>query len=227
MESKHPELPPERVAAALRGDRAAFGELYRCYSPRVRASVVNAIRFRADLAPHLDDILGEVWARLLADECRQLRSYDASRGAFGYYLRMRAWALARMLAAQVLRRNDVYMLDDPFVSLFAEDGLEGRLLGRDALERLHAAVNERLDRVDLGLFEEVYVKGRKIEEVGRELGLGKDAAYRRCHRLRTKIQRIADELAAEQPGGTPVPTGMLAAFVAVSGCLSDFPLGAP
>ena len=98
MQSKHPELPPERIDAALGGDRVAFTELYRCYAPRVRASVATAIRFRAELAPYLDDILGEVWARFLADGCRQLRSYDPERGAFGYYLRLRTWALARMLS---------------------------------------------------------------------------------------------------------------------------------
>jgi len=224
MQSKHPELPPDRIAAALAGDRAAFGELYRCYAPRVRAAVVTAIRFRAELVPHLDDILAEVWARLLADGCRQLRTFDPARGAFGYYLRMRSWALARMLAAQVLRRARLVELDDPFVSLFAEDGLEGKLQGRDALERLYAEVRARLDPIDLALFENVYVEGRKIEEVGRALGLGKDAAYRRSHRLRAKLQRIADEL-AKTPGLGPVPLTVLLAFVAAADRLSDFPCG--
>jgi DNA-directed RNA polymerase specialized sigma24 family protein len=225
MESKHPELPPERITAALGGDRAAFGELYRCYGPRVRASVASAIRFRAELAPHFDDILGEVWARFLADGCRQLRSYDPARGAFGYYLRMRSWAMARMLAAQVLRRAQLVELDDPFVSLFGQDGLEGRLQGRDALGRLYAVVKARLDPVDLGLFHEVYVKGRKIEEVGRELGLGKDAAYRRSHRLRAKIQRIADEAAVASPAVGPVSLASLVGFVAIAERLSDFHFG--
>ena len=222
MQSKHPELPPERIDAALGGDRVAFTELYRCYAPRVRASVATAIRFRAELAPYLDDILGEVWARFLADGCRQLRSYDPERGAFGYYLRLRTWALARMLAAQVLRRAALVELDDPFVSLFAEDALEGRLQGRDALERLYEAVKARLDSVDLALFDHVYVEGQKIEDVGRSLGLSKDAAYRRSHRLRAKIQRIADELA---PGPRPVPVSLLVAFVAIAEGLSDFHLG--
>lgn len=225
MESKHPELPTERIHAALKGDRAAFGELYRCYSPRVRASVANALRFRAELARHYDDILNEVWARFLANGCRQLQSFDASRGVFGYYIHMRAWAMARMLAAQWLRRDRLVELDDPFVSLFAEDGLEGRLHGRDELERLYAEVEARLDRVDLSIFEEVYVKGRKIEEVGRELSLSKDAAYRRSHRLRTKLQRIADELPGTGGRGKPpVPLAMLVAFVAIAEALSDFHL---
>lgn len=226
MESKHPELPTDRIDAALRGDRKAFGELYRCYSPRVRASVANALRFRAELARHYDDILNEVWARFLANGCRQLQSFDKARGAFGYYIHMRAWALARMLAAQWLRRDRLVELDDPFVSLFAEDGLEGQLHGRDELERLYAEIEVRLDRVDLKIFEEVYVKGRKIEEVGREEGLSKDAAYRRSHRLRTKIQRIAEELAGAGGGGkSPVPLAMLVAFVAISEALSDFHFG--
>jgi RNA polymerase sigma factor (sigma-70 family) len=226
MQSKYPELPLDRIAAALRGDGAAFAELYRCYGPRVRATVAAAIRFRADLVPYHDDIEGEVWARFLADGRRQLQSFDASRGAFGYYLRMRTWAMARMLAAQYLRRARLVELDDPFVALFGEDGLEGQLLGRDVLERLYEAVKARLDEVDLTLFERVYVEGRKIEEVGRALGLSKDAAYRRSHRLRKKIQRIADEL-AKSPGVGPVPLTALVAFVALAERLSDFHFGAP
>jgi RNA polymerase sigma factor (sigma-70 family) len=228
-QSKYPELAPERVAAALAGDRAAFGELYRCYGLRVRGSVAAAIRFRAELAPYLDDILGEVWARFLANGCRQLQSYEPGRGAFGYYLRMRTWAMARMLAAQYLRRARLVELDDPFVSLFAEDGLEGRLLGRDVLERLYEAVGARLDAVDLALFEHVYVEGQRIEEVGKSVGLTKDAAYRRCHRLRTKIQRIAEELLGTAPGTGkgPLPLALLMAFVAIAEHLSDFPDTAP
>jgi RNA polymerase sigma factor (sigma-70 family) len=222
-----PELRPERITAALRGDRAAFGELYRCYGPRVRAAVATAIRFRAELMPYLDDIVGEVWARFLADGCRQLRTYDPERGAFGYYLRMRAWALARMLAAQVLRRAQLVQLDDPFVSLFAEDRLEGRLLGRDVLERLYTEARARLDPVDLAFFEHVYIEGQRIEAVGQRLGLSKDAAYRRSHRLRAKIQRIADELSAEPPGQGPVPLAVLVALVAIAERLSDFPSAAP
>lgn len=221
------ELPPERIAAALAGDRVAFGELYRCYGGRVRASVAAAIRFRAELFPHFDDILGEVWARFLANGCKLLLSYDAERGAFGYYLRMRTWAMARMLAAQHLRRNKLVQLDDPFVSLFGEDGLEGRVLGRDTLAQIYAAVQDRLDAVDLAIFERVYVEGRRIEDVGVDLGLRKDAAYRRSHRLRAKIQRIADELAATPSPRSqgPVMLVMLVAFVAVAEHLSEIHRG--
>lgn len=194
MKSKHPELSPQRVAAVLEGDRDAFAELYRCYSPRVRAAVVTAIRFRSDLATHLDDLLSEVWARLLADDCRQLRAYQPSRGPLGHYLRMRAWALARMVAAQYLRRADRVELDDPFVSMFADGDLEDRLQSRDVLERLYDMVRSRLDAKDLALFEQVYVQGQRIESVGQTLGLRRDAAYRRSHRLQAKIERIAQEL---------------------------------
>lgn len=225
MTSKYPELTPQRIADALAGDRAAIAELYRCYGLRVRASVATAIRFRPELASYLDDIVSEVWVRVLADGCRPLRTYDAGRGPFGYYLRMRTWAMARMVAGQILRRARLVELDDPFVSLFAEDGLEGRLLGRDELERLYQAVRERLDAVDLAIFERVYVEGRQIDEVGQALGLRKDAAYRRSHRLRAKIQKIADEVMP--PAEASRPLAVLVAFVAIAEHLSDFPCVGP
>lgn len=218
--SNYPELPRERVLAALDGDRAAFTELYRCYGATVRSSTAMAIRFRSDLVAHLEDIVAEIWARFLADGCKRLRSYDPERGPFGYYLRMRTYAMARMLAAQYVRAAKTVELDDPFLALFGKDELEGRVLSRDALERLHQAVQQRLPEADQAIFEHVFVRGEKILEVGDLLGMSRDAVYRRSHRLKDKIQKIADELfASDSPtdaGAGRALVVMLVAFAAAS-----------
>ena len=220
---KYSELANERVMAALDGDREAFAELYRCYVPTVWSAVAAALRHRAELCLHQEDIVAEVWSRLLADGCKRLRSFDSSRGPFGYYLRMRAYALARMIADKTLRRLGTVEMDDPFHSTFRGGELEGQLLSRDDLARLERAVREQLNELDQVLFEQVLVLGGKITEVAADLSLTRDVAYRRSQRLRAKVARIAEELGLGGPNG-PRPTVVLAlliAFCAHAGMMSS------
>lgn len=189
-----PELPRERVAQALAGDRAAVTDVYQTYDPAVRSAVVAAIRHRPALEPELEDLVSEIWTRFVEGGCWRLRSYDPARGAFGYYLRMRAFATARALAAKRQHREPTVALTDPLVSLMGDDGLEGRVLDRDALAQLWVALKERLGEVDLALLQGVLVEGRLVREVAPELGLGEAAAFRRSHRLKDKIEKIAVEV---------------------------------
>lgn len=219
--SPFPELPHARVAQALAGDRTAFAELYETYDPAVRAAVVAAIRHRPALEGELEDFVSEIWTRFVADGGWRLRSYDPERGAFGYYLRMRAFATARALASQRAHRTQTVAMTDPLVSLLGDDGLEGRVVSRDALERLWAAMKERLGETDLMLFQGVFVEGRLVREVGDELDLTEAAAYRRCHRLKDKIERIASELLGaeaigERGGAGPAVVVLLASLLAQS-----------
>lgn len=214
-----PELPRERIAQALAGDRAAVADVYATYDPAVRSAVVAAIRHRPALEPELEDFVSEIWTRFVADGCWRLRSYDPERGAFGYYLRMRAFATARALAAAKVHRTATVEMTDPLVSLLGDDGLEGRVLDRDALERLWAVLQERLGEADLALFQGVFVEGRLVREVAGELGVSEAAAFRRSHRLREKIERIAAEVLGAEPvdpkrGGSTLVVLMLASAVA-------------
>lgn len=212
-QGKYSELSTERVMAALDGDREAFAELYRCYGPTVRSTVAAVVRHRSQLAVHFDDIVAEVWTRFVADDRKRLRSFDPSRGPFGYYLRMRTFALARMLADQILRRSKTVELDDPFHSTFCSDEFEGQMLGRSELEALDREVRERLSEADLLLFDQVLVLGRNVGQVASELGITRDAAYRRSHRLKQKVLVIAQELGIGGPTG-PRPTAVLALLIA-------------
>jgi RNA polymerase sigma factor (sigma-70 family) len=214
-----PELPPERIAQAVAGDRAAIAAVYATYDPAVRSAVVAAIRHRPSLEPELEDFVSEIWARFIADGCWRLRSYDPARGTFGYYLRMRAFAIARALASKRVHRTTTVEMTDPLVSLFGDDGLEGRVISRDSLERLWSVLKERLGEADLALFHGVFVEGRLVREVAAEQGLTESAAFRRSHRLKEKIERIATELLGaevidERGGGPTVVVLLLASLVA-------------
>jgi hypothetical protein len=211
-----PELPAERVAQALAGERAAVADVYTTYDPAVRSAVVAAIRHRPSLEPELEDLVSEIWTRFVEGGCWRLRTYDPARGAFGYYLRMRAFATARALAAKRVHREPTVALTDPLIGLFGEDGLEGRVLDRDALGRLWAVLEERLGETDLALFQGVLVEGRLVKEVAGELGLGEAAAFRRSHRLKEKIEKIAAEVlgAEARDVGGPALVVLLASLLA-------------
>jgi RNA polymerase sigma factor (sigma-70 family) len=200
--TSYPELPAERVALALTGDREAFAELYSTYDPSVRAAVVAAIRHRPELEDELEDLVGEIWMRWLDRACWRLRKYDPTRGAFGFYLRMKAFATARALADLRIHRTAIVPLDDPLVWLFATEDPEARTLDRNELERLWAAMRERLNAIDLALFQGVLVEARLVREVGAELGLTDEVAYRRSHRLKQKLARIAAEVLGTRDGGS-------------------------
>jgi hypothetical protein len=81
-------------------------------------------------------------------------------------------------------------------------------------------MKERLGETDLALFQGVFVEGRLVREVGLELGLTEAAAYRRSHRLKDKIERIASELmdteGLVERGGGPALVVLLASLLAQS-----------
>jgi RNA polymerase sigma factor (sigma-70 family) len=220
---RFPELSEERIARALAGDRAAVAELYETYDPAVRSAVVAAIRHRPALEPELEDFVSEIWTRFVADGCWRLRSYDPKRGTFGYYVRMRAFATARALAGKRAHREPTVALTDPLVSLFGDDGLEGRMISRDTLAQLWAALQERLGAEDLLLFQGVFVEGRFVREVAEELGMTESVAFRRTHRLKQKLERIAAEVMgtrAVEAGGGGSGVVLLLASLLAQGMLS-------
>jgi RNA polymerase sigma factor (sigma-70 family) len=189
--SSFPELSRERIAQALAGDRSAVADIYRTYRVTVALAVAAAIRHRPALDAELEDFASEVWTRFVDDDCRRLRSYDPARGAFGYYLRMRAFATARMLAERRTHRGGAEHID---ASAPDDEGLEGRVVRRDVLLRLWTALRDRLGLADLALFSAVFIEGKFVREVAQTLGLTEAVVYRRSQRLRRKVERIAIEV---------------------------------
>lgn len=192
MAHAFPELATERVRRAISGDRAALAELYGTYEPVVRRAVAAAMRRRSAPAHELDDFVSEVWTRFVADGCRRLHGFDESRGSFGFYLRMRASAIANALVDRRARMEEMEQRDPSPCA--CDDDPEGRLVGRQALARLWDALATRLSRAELALFAAVFVEGRFVREIAASMGLTEVVVYRRRHRLRRKIERIAASL---------------------------------
>jgi RNA polymerase sigma factor (sigma-70 family) len=187
-----PELSAEHVRRALDGDRAALADLYGTYAPVVRRAVAAAMRRRSMSLHELDDLVSEVWTRFVADGCRRLHGFDATRGTFGYYVRMRAYAVANALVDRRARAREIEHGDPPASS--GDDDPEDRMVGRQTLARLWDALATQLSRAELALFAAVFVEGRFVREVAASMGLTEAVVYRRRHRLRRKIDRIVASL---------------------------------
>lgn len=83
------------ISAALGRDRAASLALTERVGPFIRARVLRATRGRPLAGLQPEDVMQEVWCRLLADDGRRLRAYDPARGkTLGGFV--------NMIAAQVM-----------------------------------------------------------------------------------------------------------------------------
>jgi DNA-directed RNA polymerase specialized sigma24 family protein len=192
------ELAPITIQRALEGDRAAFARLYRHYRSIVRGAVAARVRAWPTMTSHMDDILGDVWVQMLADDRKALRCYDPRRGAFAYFIKL----LAASRASSVIRRRASRKRQPVPVETGTEDQIEHVLLQRNFLETLWASAQPLIKDVDEELFVRVMVMGRETKEVALELGLGQDAAYQRITRLRDKLVCLAGKLRADERGPT-------------------------
>jgi DNA-directed RNA polymerase specialized sigma24 family protein len=203
------ELDPTTIQRALDGDRAAFTVLYRHYRGVVRGAVAARVRAWPSVTSQLEDILGEVWVQMLADDRRALRLYDPTRGELGYFIRLLAASRASTAIRRRMRQAAPLVPVDPD----ATEEIERAMLQRDFIEALWAKARPLIKDVDEELFVRVMVLGREAKEVALELGLRQDAAYQRIARLRSKLLRVAAELLAEEPGARPLAVERVQAVV--------------
>ncbi len=209
-----PEISPSQLARALGGDKAAIAELYRCYHPTVRHAIGSRVRRWPALRPHFEDIVQEVWARMLARGCKPLQYFDPDRGIpFGFFIRMVSAQIAWEIGRGLVNKGTLEDLAPPRHS----DSVDptGQLIDREFLERLWEAVQQALDEIDLHIFRGLYLEQRKLKDIGAEKGLSEHAVYQRRRRLKQKINKLAEDL-LQVRGRAAGPTGsgaMMAALV--------------
>jgi RNA polymerase sigma-70 factor (ECF subfamily) len=94
--------PLALIHAALEGDRWAAIELSRRVGPAIRARVLRITRGRPTGAVDLEDMVQEVWGRLLANDGRRLRAFDPGRGVSlpGFISLIAGQAVAEIIEAQ-------------------------------------------------------------------------------------------------------------------------------
>lgn len=211
------DLPREAIDRALDGDAAAFRRFYLHYDPTVRWAVGLRVYRWPALVPLFDDIVQEVWVRLVHRDCKVLRYYERDRDVpFWRFLAFVSTRLGWRLGKRHLKHPESELFD---VADEEDWGFVMKMLHQDFLERLVTLVRERLDDKDVALFEGFYLGGQTIREIAVELGIPENTAYQRHGRLRHKLSVLADELLGQRTGsGATELVATLIVMVSLLGC---------
>lgn len=173
--------------------------------PAVQAEVGWALLREArgeqrDARQDLRDFVQEVFVALLAERGKALRRWDPERGrSLDSYVRL----IARRRVAALLRssrhrpRPDESMAGDALELHACDEGeLARRLESSDALARMLARLDTRLDERGAMLFRLLYVEECSVEEVMDSTAMTRDAIYA----WRLRFRKLAASL---QPGPSP------------------------
>jgi len=189
------------LAALLEGgaDRERAWQRFCARFERLIASCIYKTlrRYGASYsADDLNDLVCEVWLRLLRNEMAALRRFDGARGAsLASYLGL----IATNVTIDFLRgRREQTDVTSVTLVVDAEgDGIVDRTersaLARRALSRLSDEERE--------FVVECFHTERSPKELARTFGISIDTVYTRKFKLRAKLQRIIEDL---QGGGTAV-----------------------
>ncbi|MCB9712271.1 MAG: sigma-70 family RNA polymerase sigma factor [Myxococcales bacterium] len=190
-------LDPSLLQAAIQGGSpTAFEALYHRYYDRVRASVVRAA-LKTGHHRDIEELVQDVWLRLLSHDRRILRRFDATRGPFERFIGFVAYQQA-LVSAHQQRRHDEHTtslsstdspLEDDRTSLFAAD-----LIQNDLFDKLVDRAAAELSDDEHLLLREIYYGDRTIRDIASELGLSENAVYKRNERLKKKLGAIVDRL---------------------------------
>lgn len=182
---------PTMIRQALAGDRRAARRLAERCAPVIRVRVLRMTRGRTGPGGlDTDDLVHEVWCRLLTDDGRRLRSYDPARGkTFEGYISMIAGQLVATVAehhAAAKRRapgGHGELEEARHVAAAAADP-EANVAGRQAKDALWQHLEAQLSargRVVLAL---VYTDGLSVDEAAARMGVKKQVVYNWQHKIR-------------------------------------------
>lgn len=183
------------VRAARDGDEATFAALYERLAPSLYGWAV--LRIPDELAGWVepDDLLQDVWVRALGAFAR----YDPERGPFRPWL----FGVAKHVLLDALRRHRVRVR--PSQEPARDEGGEGgsrarlsqvpgegtaisrRIARREDVATFLAEV-AALAEPDRDLLVHHGLEGLTLEQTGRRLGIGRDAAHKRWQRLRRRLR---------------------------------------
>jgi DNA-directed RNA polymerase specialized sigma24 family protein len=204
--SEGSELDLEVLRRALADPHGEdFVAFFERYGPTVQWAVgVRAFGWPA-LTSSFADILQEVWVRILRDaERAPLLGYDEGRGTrFSRYLARHARRLAWKVCKPLLRHPPTEALDGEPED---ESDFTQALIHLDESERVTAMLRAELDGDEAYFFEQHFIAGRPIQDVGAERGKPANASHQFKGRLAKKLVRLARKLLGLEPPDDD-PTG--------------------
>jgi len=199
------ELTPELLRrAVVERDPAAVRTSVRLLTPIVQAAVVRVLfRRRAgargrDVRQEVDDLLQDVFAKLLDDGGRRLLDWAPERGsAAAYFAVVARNEVSNILSSRVRSPWTEQPTEAESLEGHVTNGgaLERRLEARRELAELGRRLQEGLNERDQRLFRLLHVEQREPAEVCEELGVSANALSQAKRRLRKRLRGLVGALA--------------------------------
>ncbi len=188
---RRPDDVPATIRRALAGDRRAARRLAERVAPVIRARVLRMTRGRRGPGGlDTDDLIHEVWCRLLDDDGRRLRGYDPERGkTFEGYVSMVAGQLVATMAekhAAAKRRapgGEGELTEAQHVADAIADP-EQIAAGRDLHGALWRHLEGQLSERGQAVLALVYTDGLSVDEAADRMGVRKQVVYNWQHKIR-------------------------------------------
>jgi len=183
------ELDPTVIEQAIvHGSRPAFVRLYHHYEGNVRYGVARAA-LKSGYGREVEELVQEVWCRLLNNSRRLLSYYDPERGPFGRYIKWVAYQQALVVSHQQLRKAFVHRLPGDGDEVVDDQalGFVSNVIQSDIFQKVLDRVDAELSEAERVLLREHYLGERTLRDLAQELGIKEDTIYQRNHRLKKKL----------------------------------------
>ncbi len=194
------------IEAALRGERVAVRRLMERLTPVIRARVLRLTRGLPGPGGHdADDLVSEVWARLLESDAQRLRAFDPARGkTLEGFVSLIAGQLVitEARAARAEKRGSGRApepLDAADSVPAAQTDAEGLMAQAEGFDALWAHLEGQLSDRGRLVLRLVYVDGLTVPEAAAALGVTAQVVYN----WQFKIRGLAEawRARADDPGG--------------------------
>ena len=173
------------VAAALAGDRDAFGELFQRHEKQVFAVAYRRLSDRDEADELVQDVFIQAWRKL-----GQLSQAEAFAG----WLRQ---ITVRMAINRGTRRAKLTFIDQEILEATAQTGqdAENALVREETRKRLHEQLAQlkELDRATLVAY---YIDEQSMIEMAEHFGAPVGTIKRRLHTARQRLAEVCQDLAA-------------------------------
>lgn len=201
----------ELIRRTLDGDAAAGQALARRVAPAIRARVLRHTRGRAVHGHSVEDLVHEVWCRLLAHDGRRLRGYDPAKGKTldGYVSMIASQVLANVVeqhsASKRRAAGGVGDLEEAQHTPAVEPGPERLVADRQRMAALWQHLEGSLPERGRLVLRLVYVDGMSVDEAAACLGVQRQVVYNWQFKIRREaggwLEKIEQGVAVDPDGG--------------------------
>ncbi len=190
------------VGRCVQGDDSAKAEFINEYGPVVRRAVARKLGTFSDLPPlrlDVEDLCGDIFARLLADDCRPLAALNNPRCIYAWLV-----AVSRNHVVDCIRKRSTRMrthvamvqeTEEAYAASPAEEAMARESAGR---VRAEVAALEPEDRLVIELF---YLQGLRYAEIAELTSQNINTVGARIRRAKAKLRASLESAGVYSRGG--------------------------